>query len=73
MESLTPGPELENNLGQSLPKRDVRVTSVYTFNLGHYPAARRATRRASSGKSNQPAHSPARRCYLSGRSWGSET
>ena len=29
MESLTPGPELENRLGHSLPNCDVRVTSVH--------------------------------------------
>ncbi len=27
MESLTPRPELENSLGQSLPKRDVRFSN----------------------------------------------
>src|SRR3984893_9662619 len=30
--------------GQSLPKRDVSVTSVYPLNLGHCPAAPRTTR-----------------------------
>ena len=47
-----------SEMGQSLPKRDVRVTSAYPLrpplNLGHYPAAPRSTQRAMSDRSHSP-------------------
>jgi len=55
-----------SEVGQSLPKRHVRVRSVYP-SISDVILPRRERREGpSSGKSNQPAHSPAHRCYLSG-------